>query len=68
MKKYISISVLMLALISCNDGNDSGNRTTEDTKSNAAANDTTPHPNGMTEPSVISVDTAATRVRPAGKE
>jgi hypothetical protein len=67
MKRYIGISVLMLALIGCNNGNDTGNRTTEETKPNAAANDSTPHPSGMTEPSVISVDTAATRVRPAGQ-
>lgn len=61
MKKYFLASVLVAALISCNDGSKSGDTST-DMKTNASATDSTQTPNGITTGSVISTDTAATRL------
>jgi len=58
MKKGI-LAAACMALLSCNDQNNNNNTTPEGTKTNAAANDSTPHPDGMTNGSVISTDTAA---------
>lgn len=55
MKKYSLVLLMVIAIVSCNDA---GNNTT---KTNATANDSNQHPNGMTDASAISTDTAAMR-------
>jgi hypothetical protein len=54
------LAVVCMALFSCGNQNNNGDAATLDgTKTNAAANDSTSHPDGMTNGSVISTDTAA---------
>jgi len=61
MKKYIFAGVLIMVLLSCNDGNNNSN-SSDTMKTNASATDSTQTPNGVTTGDVISVDTAATRL------
>lgn len=59
MKKLFIVSVLLTALYSCG-GSSSGNNTTDSTGlTNPTAIDTTKHPTGVDNSSVISTDTAA---------
>ena len=58
MKKGI-LAVVCVALFSCGNQNTDSTGTTPDSTTNAAANDSAPHPNGMTNDAVISTDTAA---------
>ena len=59
MKKYMAICALV-AVISCNDGTSTGN-TDAETKTNAAANDSTQSPDGMINGSAISTNPNATK-------
>lgn len=66
MKKYIVASALFMVIASCNNAGDTNaNSTVADSGQNPSAIDTTQHPNGLTNGSVISTDTAAMRVQPA---
>jgi hypothetical protein len=59
MKKTIFSFGIAVVLLSCNDNSGSAS---EDTKTNAAANDTTQSPNGITTGSAISTNPDATRL------
>lgn len=61
MKRYILSGALLMVLLSCNNSND-GSNASDDMKTNASATDSTQTPNGITTGSVISADTAATRL------
>lgn len=69
MKKLIVFSTLLIVLSSCNsNGSSESNMATGDTTdkagmTNPSAIDTTVHPNGITNGSVISTDTAAMNVQ-----
>jgi hypothetical protein len=69
MKKNIIFSALLMALLSCNsnsssDSNAAGGDTTNATGlTNPSAIDTTKHPDGVINGSVISTDTAAMNVQ-----
>lgn len=60
MQKYIFACAIVIAMSSCNDANN--NSKTDDTKTNAAANDSTQAPNGVTTGSAISTNTEATKM------
>jgi len=55
MIKYFLACLLTTALFSCNNGSN-------DAKTNSSATDTTQTPNGVSNGSVMSTDTAATRI------
>jgi hypothetical protein len=68
MKKITVFSALLFVLASCNSNTSNSNAANNDTASNAeltnpSAVDTTKHPDGMTNGSVISTDTAAMNVQ-----
>lgn len=54
MKKYLFAFAFIAGITSCNNASD-------DTKTNSSATDSTQTPNGMSNGSVISTDTAAMR-------
>lgn len=60
MKKYVFACVLLAAVAGCNDGG-STNNAVDETKTNAAANDSTQAPNGMTSDGAISTNPDATK-------
>lgn len=73
MKKLFIVSALFIALSGCNGNspdNDAVNNHTTDSAglSNPTAIDTTKHPTGMDNSSVISTDTAAMNVQNAYKK
>lgn len=59
MKKFFFAGIMCVALLSCNDQRTGSAAPEEATKTNAAANDSTAHPDGTTNSSAISTDTAA---------
>jgi hypothetical protein len=61
MKKYIFPCIVLLALMSCNDAANSN--ATDDTKTNAAANDSTTAPEGTINSSAISTNPDATKTK-----
>jgi hypothetical protein len=63
MKKYLIVLVSFFTLMSCNNGNNTGDTSTDGEKQNATANDSTKQPNGMTTDAAISTDTAAMRTK-----
>ncbi len=72
MKKLIIVSVLFIALNSCGGSSDdnaaNGNTTDSAGLTNPTAIDTTKHPTGMDNSSVISTDTAAMNVQNSYKK
>ena len=64
MKKLLT-AILLFAITSCNNnaGNTGGNNTENGGLTNPTAIDTTKHPSGMENSSVISTDTAAMNVQ-----
>jgi hypothetical protein len=59
MKKLVMISALFIGLSACNSGGSAANDTDSGGLTNPTAIDTTKHPSGMENSSVISTDTAA---------
>ncbi len=66
MKKTLLAAALFLVMMSCNNPSDNGNGTDTTGTTNPSAIDTTQHPNGMTNGSVISTDTAHVNVDNTG--
>ena len=64
MQKWICAVALFTLLISCNNTGGETN-TVDNTKSNAAANDSTQAPNGITTGEATSTNPNATKTRPA---
>jgi len=67
MKKWICAGALFLVLASCNNGSDT-NKTADGTKDNAAANDSTQAPNGITTGDAISTNPNATKTDTAAHQ
>jgi hypothetical protein len=67
MKKFLMFSALFIGLLSCNSNSSESNDVTSDTSqagmTNPSAIDTTKHPDGMINGSVVSTDTAAMNVQ-----
>jgi hypothetical protein len=66
MKKILSATALFLLMMSCANSGDNGGSTDTTGTTNPSAIDTTQHPNGMTNGSVISTDTAHMNVDNTG--